>query len=369
LAEQFEWTRRRRVVATSLGVLWLGYLAPVGYELVTWHRAWPVTLGTAALLVAFIACYVRLNWVGTRAPSRLAAPYTLVGMVLAVALLLWPLGAGWLTAYPFYLAATVPFQLPRRWWLAALVGNVLLFVALGVAFGVGAGTIVGVGLALVGISFLVAMFGWLLELMVQLRLAREELARLAVSEERLRIARDLHDVLGHRLAAIALKSDLARRLLPTDPDRAATEMAETGAVAREALVEVRATVSGFREASLAGELGTARALLVAAGVEPVVLPPDRELPRAVAEVAGWVVREGVTNVVRHARASRVRIKVVAGDPVVVEVADDGRGTSDQGVSRGNGLTGLTERVSAVGGRLEVGPVDGMFRLRAEIPAA
>jgi two-component system sensor histidine kinase DesK len=345
LAEQFEWTRRRRVVATSLGVLWLGYLAPVGYELVTWHRAWPVTLGTAALLVAFIACYVRLNWVGTRAPSRLAAPYTLVGMVLAVALLLWPLGAGWLTAYPFYLAATVPFQLPRRWWLAALVGNVLLFVALGVAFGVGAGTIVGVGLALVGISFLVAMFGWLLELMVQLRLAREELARLAVSEERLRIARDLHDVLGHRLAAIALKSDLARRLLPTDPDRAATEMAETGAVAREALVEVRATV------------------------EPVVLPPDRELPRAVAEVAGWVVREGVTNVVRHARASRVRIKVVAGDPVVVEVADDGRGTSDQGVSRGNGLTGLTERVSAVGGRLEVGPVDGMFRLRAEIPAA
>jgi two-component system sensor histidine kinase DesK len=190
-----------------------------------------------------------------------------------------------------------------------------------------------------------------------------------VSEERLRIARDLHDVLGHRLAAIALKSDLARRLLPGDPDRAATEMAEAGAVAREALDEVRATVSGFREASLAGELGTARALLVAAGVEPVVLAPDRELPRAAAEVAGWVVREGVTNVVRHAHASRVRIKVVAGDPVVVEVADDGRGLSDPGVCRGNGLTGLTERVSAAGGRLEVGAVDGMFRLRAEIPAA
>jgi two-component system sensor histidine kinase DesK len=367
--EGFAWTRRRQVTASAAGLLWLAYLAPTVYGVATWHRPWPVTVGAAALLVAFVACYVRLNWVGLRLPYQVAAPYALVGLVVATGLLLWLVGSGWLLTYPFYLASVVPFQLPRRYWVPAQGVNVAAYVVLALLFRLPTGRLIGVGVTLVGISFMVSMFAWLIFLMVQLRLAREELARLAVAEERLRIARDLHDVLGHRLAAIALKSDLARRLLPTDPDRAATEMTEAGAVAREALDEVRATVSGFREASLSGELGTARALLVAAGVEPVVLAPDRELPRTVAEVAGWVVREGVTNVVRHANASRVRIKVVAGDPVVVEVADDGRGATDTGVCRGNGLTGLTERVSAVGGRLEIGAVDGMFRLRAEIPAA
>jgi two-component system sensor histidine kinase DesK len=367
--ERFSWTRRRQVLASGAGLLWLGYLVPVVYEVVTWHRPWPVTAASAALLALFVAAYVRLNWVGLRAPYRAAAPFALVVLVGSAVALLWPLGTTWLLTYPFYLGASLPFQLPRRYWLPTQAVNVLVFVLLAWRYRLPTGELIGVTATLVGISFVVAMFAWTVFLMVQLRLAREELARLAVAEERLRIARDLHDVLGHRLAAIALKSDLARRLMPADPDRAVVEMVETGAVAREALDEVRATVSGFREASLSGELGTARALLVAAGVDPVVLPPEHELPRPVAEVAGWVVREGVTNIVRHANASRVRIKVVAGDPVVVEVADDGRGATAPPVSRGNGLTGLTERVAALGGHLEIGPVDGMFRLRAEIPTA
>lgn len=367
--ESFDWTRRRRLIAAASGLLWLGYLGPVGYTVATWHRPWPATLAAAALLALFVACYVRLNWVGLNRPYQLAAPYALAGLLGSAALLLWAAGSAWLLTYPFYLAASLPFHLTRRYWLPVQAVNVAVFMALAWLFRLPLVELMSIAGGVVGTGLVVSMFAWVIMLLVQLRRAREELARLAVSEERLRIARDLHDVLGQRLAAIALKSDLSRRLLPTDPDRAVAEMTEAGAVAREALDEVRATVSGFREASLAGELGTARSLLVAAGVRPVVLAPDRELPRAAAELAGWVVREGVTNVVRHAHASRVRIKVVAGDPVVVEVADDGRGAADPAVCRGNGLTGLTERVSAVGGRLEVGPADGMFRLRAEIPAA
>lgn len=209
----------------------------------------------------------------------------------------------------------------------------------------------------------------------ELQAARRDLADLAVSEERARIARDLHDTLGHSLSLIALKSELARRVLRDDPDRAATEIGDVERVAREALASVRETVSGYRQPTLAMELAGARAALSAAGIEGEVEPAPEDLPRDVDAVLGWAVREGVTNVLRHSDAGRARIRVIVGDGLrAVEVEDDGAGGDRAALEpigaevAGSGLAGLRERATALGGSLEAGPMPGRgFRLRVAVP--
>jgi two-component system, NarL family, sensor histidine kinase DesK len=158
-----------------------------------------------------------------------------------------------------------------------------------------------------------------------LRRTRAELARVAVSEERLRIARDLHDLLGHSLSLITLKAELSQRVLDSDPARAGREMAELEAVARQSLSDVREAVAGYRQPDLAAELGAARQLLTLSGVECRISAPDHfDLPGEVDAVAAWTIREGVTNVVRHARAASATITVIAGhDIVTAEIVDDG----------------------------------------------
>ncbi|MGA8114269.1 MAG: histidine kinase [Actinocatenispora sp.] len=363
--DDLEWTHRRRRISTVLACSWLGYLGPVVFDLVQ-HPPGPVRTVLAWVgLVAFVGCYVRLIVVGMRRPFQIAAPAVLVGLLAICGLLLWPIGVGWLYTFPYYLAASLPTQLPQRYWVPAGVSVTLGTLALELAYGDHGAELVGRVGSVAAVGLLMSMFSWILMAVVRLRRAQSELARLAVADERLRIARDLHDVLGHRLAAVALKSDLARRLVAVDPGRAEAEMASAGQIVREALDEVRATVSGIREASLRGELSTAQALLAAAGVECVVAVPAETLPVAVADVAGWVVREGVTNVVRHARADRAWITVRGVDPVVVDVTDDGQGSAEHRV--GNGLTGLSERVTAVGGTLTAGREGDRFRLRAVLP--
>jgi two-component system, NarL family, sensor histidine kinase DesK len=191
--------------------------------------------------------------------------------------------------------------------------------------------------------------------------ARAELARLAAENERIRIARDLHDLLGHSLTTITVKAGLARRLGAVDSVRANQEIAEVETLARRALTEMRSAVSNYREMSLSSELATGRELLRAAGIVP-------DLPRAVdvvdaehAELFGWVVREGLTNVVRHAHASTCSVRLSESS---VEIVDDGvGGTADAG----NGLAGLRERVAAVGGVLDAGPVQPKgWRLRVAL---
>jgi two-component system sensor histidine kinase DesK len=207
-----------------------------------------------------------------------------------------------------------------------------------------------------------------------LQAARRELADLAVAEERNRIARDLHDTLGHSLSVIALKSELARRVLPADPARAADEMADVERVSREALASVRETVSGYRQPSLAIELAGARAALAAAGIAAEVEPAPEGLPRDVDAMLGWAVREGVTNVLRHSEARSARIRIL-GEPSSrgVEVTDDGRGTSEPDGSEaldraGVGLAGLRERAARLGGTVEAGPLpDRGFRLLVAVP--
>lgn len=198
----------------------------------------------------------------------------------------------------------------------------------------------------------------------QLRAARDEVAALATEQERLRIARDLHDLLGHALTTVTLKAELASRLVARDPDRAAAEMAEVAELGRQGLADVRAAVGGYREVSLITELATAREVLRAAGMSAELPAAVDRVPGELRELFGWVVREGVTNVVRHSRAAHVRVCL---EDRAIEVVDDGRGTGS--AAPGVGLAGLAERVQAAGGRLDSGPAAGRgFRLRVEVPA-
>jgi len=207
-------------------------------------------------------------------------------------------------------------------------------------------------------------------LIAELRAAREELARLAVTdavaEERLRFARDLHDLLGHSLSGIALKSQLARRLIDPDPAMASREIADIEQVAQQALGEVREAVTGYRRRGLTTELDAARALLTTAGVR-VDMDAGPALPAEVQEPLAWVVREATINVLRHAFATRCVIVVSTSDRAVsIEIRDDGTGARRRG-RFGNGLTGLRERITGVGGSLEAGPYDGGYVVRADLP--
>ena len=207
------------------------------------------------------------------------------------------------------------------------------------------------------------------EVVATLRQTRAELARAAVAEERLRIARDLHDLLGHSLALITLKAELSRRMIASDVSGAEREMAELESVARQSLSDVREAVAGYRRPVLITELGSARQLLSAAGVNcEITSPDDLTLPGPVDTVLAWAVREGVTNVVRHAQATSASVRITAaGQGVIAEITDNGRGHGPG--PAGSGLAGLGERVRQLGGSLIAGPAPAAgFRLQVTIPA-
>lgn len=224
----------------------------------------------------------------------------------------------------------------------------------------------GLGLDMIGLTRLSAT-------LQALQTARAELARLAVMEERMRLARDLHDLLGHNLSLITLKSELARRLLIQEPARAAQEIHEVEDVARQTLREVREAVAGYRQPRLESELDGARQMLSAAGIACQVEHTAGALPPTTDAVLAWTVREGVTNVIRHSRARRCLIQLTCEDGIVyAEVTNDGyRGPEGARKGTGSGLSGLTERVTAYGGRIEVGPLrtagEHGFRVRVELP--
>jgi two-component system, NarL family, sensor histidine kinase DesK len=179
--------------------------------------------------------------------------------------------------------------------------------------------------------------------------ARAELARLAAENERSRIARDLHDLLGHSLTTITVKAGLARRLGQTDPGRAVQEIAEVEELSRQALADVRAAVSNYREVTLATELARGKELLRASGVAAELPSATDMVDGAHQELFGWALREGLTNVARHARATRCTVTLSATE---LEICDDGVGGS---AASGHGLAGLKERIAAAGGCLEAGP--------------
>ena len=176
--------------------------------------------------------------------------------------------------------------------------------------------------------------------------AREENARLAIREERNRMARDVHDVLGHSLTVITVKAELAARLLEVSPERARDEVQEVERLARDALADVRQAVAGFREISLPGELARARFSLSAAGIEADLPSAADAVPTELRELCAWTLREGVTNVIRHSGASTCRVTL---DSEGITVSDDGSGP--QPGQPGTGLMGLSERADAAGARM------------------
>jgi two-component system, NarL family, sensor histidine kinase DesK len=356
---------------TVWGSIWLVFLAGAFQQAFAATEVWERVVGILGLLVFCVAyalgppLIVRLPHGD---PRRWAFPLLLFGLATT---LLPITGQDGLTAYVF-VAVGMILCWPPRLALLGIVGLLVVAPILEVVafhrrspFGVDL-TIATASLAAWGLISVLRRNRELAE-------AREELAHLAVSEERLRFARDLHDIVGHSLTAVSVKAELAGRLIGRDDERASEEIADVERLARDALRDVRATVQGYRDVSLAGELASARSVLAAAGI-------TAEIPTAVdgvsgsnRELFGWVVREGVTNVVRHSDATRVRIALT---PSSVEVTDDGTSTlrradgvdSVNDLDHGTGLSGLRERLRAAGGTLTVGPVaGGGWRLRAEVP--
>ncbi|MFC5820379.1 sensor histidine kinase [Nonomuraea harbinensis] len=319
----------------------------------------------AAGLVCFAALYLRVVWTALDRPHGNATPYALVLLYAAAAGLAPALGELWVFAASFFLVTALSAALPARVMpagAALTVGGVALALPL-----LGAPLSDSWWIPLQAAVFAGAMRAFLALTAANRALSRAnaEVERLAVDNERLRFARDMHDILGHSLAVMTLKSQLAGKLLTADPPRAAAEIGDVEDLSRQALSDVRDAIAGYRELSLPDELDGARRALAAAGV-PVEVSAE-PVPAEVEPVLAWVVREGATNVVRHSRARRCRIGLgTAGGEAYVEVTDDGRGSAPG--DGGTGLRGLAERVELAGGTLHGGPAEhGGFRLHARVP--
>jgi two-component system sensor histidine kinase DesK len=214
------------------------------------------------------------------------------------------------------------------------------------------------------ISFMMAAFAKQIQSRIQLIATQHELARVAVEQERNRVGRDMHDILGHSLTVITVKAELAGRLLETDPQRAAKEIAEVEELARGALADVRSTVAGYRGVSVVSELANARSALEAAGIQADLPGSVDDIPSGYRELFGWALREGITNVVRHSQATSCSVRL---GPSFVEVSDNGRGPTENTSSSGTGLDGLRERVKDAGGSLAIGrAAGGGFLLRVSL---
>jgi two-component system sensor histidine kinase DesK len=350
------------------GGIWLVYLlSPLGAAW-TNHQLAASIAGTV-LLVAFVLAYlflVPLGWDAewSRRPSA-AALRGLVTLLAISAAATAVIGAKALATLIFVCAAVLVMMPPR---LAVTFSAIAAVATTVVPQFIPSWHVGGLdwndGVSIALASVLIFSVTSLIRTNGELALAREQVAGLAAERERLRIARDLHDLLGHSLTTVTVKAALARRLLDSDPGRAKQELAEVERLARESLADTRNAVAGYREVRLASELATARTVLQAAGIEAELPRGVDEVPAELGGLFGWVVREGITNVVRHSRANRVRIQL---DARSIEIVDDGRGCPDAGA--GHGLTGLSERAAALGARMVAGPLEQAsgFRLRVEMP--
>ncbi|MEU6544279.1 histidine kinase [Streptomyces sp. NPDC046859] len=364
--------RRQRVVKFLWIGIWLAYLgAPVDDLLHGGHGDGVVVLGWIGL-AAFVAWYFALVSRAGRGEHNAVVLGSLAVLAAQSTVLSLTLGRQWLVLYVYVAIASgaaLPFRLAR--WTIPAVSALLT----GAALVVPGGTSFLTGLlfpALLG-GFSMTGVRELIRTTTELREARATVARLAANEERLRLARDLHDLLGHSLSLITLKSELAGRMLPGHPDKAAQQVADIEQVSRQALVDVRAAVAGYRRPRLLEELAGAQVALTAAGIT-AELPAEPDLtgvPEDSETALAWALREAVTNVVRHSGARRctvelLRRRTLDGPLVELAVEDDGPGGAGGGP--GNGLTGLTERLTQAGGTLEAGGTRHGFRLIARAPA-
>jgi two-component system sensor histidine kinase DesK len=350
----------------------LGRLLMVGFLLVFLHRLLTIAVaargGRLALLVALVLAIAAVySWFWLRVAGGAGEARA----VLAVAALTVLVAVYVLTVSPetylFYYPAMVAGA-ASRWDRSLLMVAAVAITAFGVGLLRGAGftgaTDTDIVVVLLGVSAIAVRRH--VATTKRLEAARDEIHRLAARDERLRVARDLHDELGQTLSLIVLESELAALDVPA-PARARVD--QVTLTARRALQSLRDLVSTFRQPALAEELDSARSLLEASGIECLVHSTADALSPPVEAALAWVVREAATNVLRHSACRRCRFSVErSSDGIHLEVTDDGRGPAE--FEPGSGLRGLEERVSFLGGRFCAGAMaDGGFRVQAEIPGA
>ncbi|MFF4276305.1 sensor histidine kinase [Streptomyces sp. NPDC001536] len=349
---------------------WLVFLGSPVRDLDSGGHSTAATVAGWVALVAFTGVYLTLVFRNMGRPFSGPTVGALVALLGALAVVLClSLGSAWIGLF-VYVSVTCGATLPQRIAYWAVGANTLAMVLVGLYVGSEDWSLVLVvlllGFAMMGVKQLVRTT-------VELRKARATVAQLAANEERLRLARDLHDLLGHSLSLITLKSELAGRMLPAHPDKAAQQVADIEQVSRQALVDVRAAVSGYRRARLAAELAGAQVALTAADVTAEVpAEPDLDgVPEESEAALAWALREAVTNVVRHSGATRCTIELLRRqtlDGPVLELSVEDNGSGGSGKDPGNGLTGLSERLEKAGGGLEAGRTKHGFRLVARVPA-
>jgi two-component system sensor histidine kinase DesK len=356
-------TRGGRVAGTLLPALFLIYLTEPVWQV--FGEPHPVGIRVlvpfVVMLYATTYMYAMLSERKTSHVVRLVTFGLMTACGVTLAAILGPDDLVYMT----YAISMALVQLPP---LVGLIFGVAVTAALLIGTTIADGT-PNLNSASILIVLTVALFGirQVIKANAELRAARDEIATLAVAEERARLARDLHDVLGHSLTTITVKAGLARRLLESNGSvtPAVAELRDVEHLSRSALAEVRATVSGYRKASLPAELVGARAALAAAEIDADLPHAVDNVPAELQEPFAYVLREGVTNVIRHSGASRCSVRL--GD-TWIEIVDDGRCPPSPGA--GHGLAGLRERLAQVGGSLEAGPrPEGGFRLLATVPAA
>jgi two-component system sensor histidine kinase DesK len=369
------WTVRR--AAWFLVALHLPFVAaPATYTITRLDsRPLGVVAVVGALALAVGGLQLRHSLAAARGDRPRAWPWTFLALTVLVYAPIWWFNWDWAPAQWFVIATGA---MVLRGWLAAItvLGPIVGTTATGTVqlIGDSASASQLAVLAFYWVAILVmggaALYGSarLVGVVEDLYAARTEMAELALGRERLRVSRDLHDVLGQSLSAVSLKGDLAMRLLPTDAAAARAEIESLTGVARGALRDVRAVARAEHAVSLRTEIDAATALLAAAGIDArvdVVLP---DLARPVDEVLAWAVREGTTNMLRHSDTETCSITAARQDGAVrLEIVNDGvrapRGD-------GSGLAGLAERARAVSGSVSAGCTpDGRFRLAVTIPEA
>ncbi|MGJ3508690.1 sensor histidine kinase [Enemella sp. A6] len=329
--------------------------------------AWSLVVTVLNVLVARRS----LDGVLHRQPAW--SPLFLVGWAVSVAVmtaaLAWllqdtPSGA---------VAATMPVALAMAAISPVLSARTITVISAVAIILVAGLTVFGFGQWILGLIVFLFMLwagwssGWMLGVLGQLQQAHETEAQLVLAEERLRISRDLHDVFGRTLATISVKSELASELARRGHhEQAADEMAQIRRISNSAGAEVRRVVSGERVAGWDDELTGARALLTSAGIECVIT--GDEMPRAWAPTLAWVIREGVTNILRHSRATQVTITTsVADDEVALTLTNDGASAPSTSTSTGTGLDSMRARLAEIGGTLEAERDGDWFVLTASIP--
>ena len=344
--------------ARTFDLIWLCY-SIFFFAAPAQHPSFSAWLAVALLYPCFLALYVALIFTRRMRTRRL-----LLAAIALFGLAYYPFNAGSGVVF-IYCAAFAPFvadSLPAVIMLIVGAATTCAIEGLALHFSAWTWGIFAFFSLPAGFANLI----WALRVRSQTRLglAQEQIEHLAQVAERERIARDLHDVLGHTLSLIVLKSELAGRLLPANPEGARREIGEVERTARKALGEVRETIRGYRSEGLAAELARARETLSLAGVSLECAEPLPRVDPVAESVLALVLRESVTNIVRHARAKCCRLSLsVEPGGTALHIEDDGRGGIEH---EGNGLRGMRERLATLGGRLAIDSRGGT-RLTVEIP--